>query len=64
VLKPKPRKAVLKTSQHHHIFNLIEGGKLYRAPIDNPGRVLDVGCGTGIWAMDFAEYAPIPAHPS
>lgn len=43
---------------HHHIFNLIDYGKLYKAPISKPGRVLDVGCGTGIWAMDFAD-----AHP-
>ena len=26
------------------------------APIENPQRVLDVGTGTGIWAIDFAEY--------
>jgi ubiquinone/menaquinone biosynthesis C-methylase UbiE len=31
-------------------------GKLYLAPIDNPARVLDVGTGTGIWALDFGEY--------
>jgi len=31
-------------------------GALYRAPINEPGRVLDIGTGTGIWAIDFAEY--------
>jgi len=31
-------------------------GKLYLAPIDNPARVIDVGTGTGIWALDFGEY--------
>lgn len=30
-------------------------GKLYQAPVDKPQRVLDVGTGTGIWAMDFGE---------
>lgn len=40
----------------HHIFSLLLGGKLYLAPIgDNVQRVLDLGTGTGIWAMDFAE---------
>ena len=41
----------------HHIFRLILGGELFLAPIaDKPQRVLDLGTGTGIWAMDFAEY--------
>lgn len=31
-------------------------GALHRAPIDEPRRVLDIGTGTGIWAIDFAEY--------
>lgn len=33
---------------------LFRGG-LYRAPINEPRRVLDIGTGTGIWAIDFAE---------
>jgi len=33
--------------------------ELYLAPIgDNPQRVLDVGTGTGIWAIDFADQFP------
>ena len=39
----------------HHIFLSLLGGKLYTAPLDNPQRVLDVGTGTGLWAIDFAE---------
>jgi ubiquinone/menaquinone biosynthesis C-methylase UbiE len=43
----------------HHIYSLLLGGELYRAPIGkNPQRVLDLGTGTGIWAMDFAELGP------
>ncbi|KAF2634511.1 S-adenosyl-L-methionine-dependent methyltransferase [Massarina eburnea CBS 473.64] len=42
----------------HHIFLLILDGKLYNAPIEAPRRVLDVGTGTGIWAIDFGD-----AHP-
>ncbi|KAK6602534.1 methyltransferase domain-containing protein [Botrytis cinerea] len=42
----------------HHVFNLVLDGKLYLAPIENPQRVLDVGTGTGIWAIDFADQYP------
>ena len=47
----------------HHVYGLVLGGKLYLAPlVDNPQRVLDLGTGTGIWAMDFAEYVYLKLH--
>ncbi|RPA88311.1 S-adenosyl-L-methionine-dependent methyltransferase [Ascobolus immersus RN42] len=42
----------------HHLFNLFMKGELYLAPIKSPKRILDVGCGTGVWAIDIAD-----AHP-
>jgi hypothetical protein len=36
---------------------MLSKGELCRAPIKNPKRVLDLGTGTGIWALDFAELA-------
>lgn len=44
----------------HHIFLLILGGKLYDAPVrpSSLKRVLDIGTGTGIWAIDFADENP------
>ncbi|KFY44981.1 hypothetical protein V494_01234 [Pseudogymnoascus sp. VKM F-4513 (FW-928)] len=43
----------------HHLFLLTMGDRLFLAPIgDNPQNVLDVGTGTGIWAMDFADQFP------
>jgi methylase of polypeptide subunit release factors len=43
----------------HRIWYITLNGKLGLAPIaDNARRVLDLGCGTGSWAIDFAT-----AHP-
>ncbi|OJJ44466.1 hypothetical protein ASPZODRAFT_795024 [Penicilliopsis zonata CBS 506.65] len=43
----------------HHIYGMIFGGRLHLAPLKNfSGRVLDLGTGTGIWAMDFADEYP------
>ena len=44
---------------NHHIFRLIIGGKLFRAPVgSDPHRILDFGTGTGIWAIDVADEFP------
>ena len=41
----------------HHLFTLTFGGKLNIAPIEEIKggirNVLDIGTGTGIWAIDF-----------
>ncbi|KAI3326454.1 S-adenosyl-L-methionine-dependent methyltransferase [Xylariaceae sp. AK1471] len=43
----------------HHCLTLLLDDKLYLAPIaEDAIKVLDIGCGTGIWAIDFAD-----AHP-
>ncbi|KAL8376637.1 hypothetical protein RB595_007647 [Gaeumannomyces hyphopodioides] len=42
----------------HHIMCLALDNKLFLAPVDNPQRLLDVGTGTGIWAIDFADEHP------
>lgn len=41
------RDDVLIYMQLHHVQLVIMDGELYLAPIGNPGRVLDVGTGTG-----------------
>ena len=40
----------------HHILCLARlDGLLYKAPVKEPQRVLDLGTGTGQWAIDFAD---------
>ncbi|KAK2745868.1 hypothetical protein FQN57_003481 [Myotisia sp. PD_48] len=52
----------LESDRHdflQHIYGMLFGGRLIFAPIsDNPTRILDVGTGTGIWAMDVADSYP------
>lgn len=54
----------------HHIWRLLLGGALFTAPLRIPRssepvaegngdfRILDLGCGTGIWAIDMADEYP------
>ncbi|KAK3171323.1 hypothetical protein OEA41_003407 [Lepraria neglecta] len=34
------------------------GNKLFLAPIDKPKRILDIGTGTGIWAIEMGDEYP------
>ena len=46
----------------NHIWSMTLEGKLGLSPLAqknaSPGRVLDVGTGTGIWAIDFGDEHP------
>ncbi|KAH7635576.1 S-adenosyl-L-methionine-dependent methyltransferase [Sordaria sp. MPI-SDFR-AT-0083] len=43
----------------HHVMTLLLDGKLYTAPItDNPENIIDIGTGTGLWAIDMADEFP------
>jgi SAM-dependent methyltransferase len=45
-----------RLDMHHHLATLIIGGRLITAPIGKyPQRILDVGCGTGIWSIDMGK---------
>lgn len=39
----------------HELILTLMDRKLFLSPINNPGRALDLGTGTGIWAIDFGK---------
>ncbi|OGM50929.1 UMTA methyltransferase family protein [Aspergillus bombycis] len=42
----------------HHMLSVILNGELFLAPVKNPQTILDLGTGTGIWAIDVADQFP------
>lgn len=40
---------------HREIFLQLLSGKLHMAPLNTPHNILDIGTGTGIWAVDTAD---------
>ncbi|CAI4216027.1 unnamed protein product [Parascedosporium putredinis] len=43
----------------HHVLLLSLDGKLHKAPLSNDiQKVVDIGTGTGVWAIDFADEYP------
>lgn len=43
---------------HYHALRLSIEDKLFHAPVKEPTSILDVGTGTGIWAVDVADEFP------
>lgn len=46
----------------HHVWNLLLRGHLHKAPLAESGpipeRAIDLGCGTGIWTIEFGDLYP------
>ena len=42
----------------HHVITLLLGGELHLAPLLNPKKILDIGTGTGLWAIEMADRYP------
>lgn len=42
----------------HHVFILLCSGHLHLVPLLKPDKILDLGTGTGIWAMEMADQYP------
>ncbi|KAF2214086.1 hypothetical protein CERZMDRAFT_66779 [Cercospora zeae-maydis SCOH1-5] len=55
---PNDEREADRLDLQHHLLRITYANKLYFAPLQNPKRCLDVGTGTGIWAIDFADEWP------
>ena len=43
----------------HQMVKICMGNKLYQAPIgDKPESIIDIGTGTGIWAIEMGDLFP------
>jgi len=55
---PNDQPEQFRMDMQHRCMYLASGSKLFHAPLESPVRVLDVGTGTGIWAIELAEMHP------
>lgn len=44
---------------YHEIYLVAWNDNLHEAPLTTPHRILDIGTGTGIWAIDMADKYPM-----
>ncbi|KAI5811847.1 S-adenosyl-L-methionine-dependent methyltransferase, partial [Pyronema omphalodes] len=58
-LIPTDEKEQDRLDLNHEITRMAWDEKLHQAPLHEPHRILDIGTGTGIWAIDMAEQYPM-----
>lgn len=55
---PNDEKELDRLDLKHHIMMLLCDDHLHLAPLVNPLRILDIGTGTGIWAIQMGDQYP------
>lgn len=57
---PNDEPEIHRLNTQHWLFTELKGGKLLLAPLAKKDglKILDVGCGTGIWCLQMAEDYP------
>lgn len=55
---PNDEEELDRMDLEHHIFRLMLNNKSTLTPLKNPSKILDLGTGTGIWAIEMAEEYP------
>lgn len=56
-IMPKDKAEGDRLDIQHHLVK-VATGRIYQAPIQRPQAILDVACGTGIWAREMAQKFP------
>jgi ubiquinone/menaquinone biosynthesis C-methylase UbiE len=54
-LLPKDEGEAIRLNMQHRLLREARGGQTYAPPLRHPARVLDVACGTGIWAHELSR---------
>lgn len=52
-LYPNDEQELDRLDMQHHMFKMVMEGRLFRVPLQNPERVLDIGTGSGIWPIEM-----------
>ncbi|GKZ24620.1 hypothetical protein AbraIFM66951_012024 [Aspergillus brasiliensis] len=57
---PNDEREQNRLNMMHYVFKIAMGGQLFLAPVDveQPLRVLDIGTGTGLWAIEVGDLYP------
>ncbi|KAF3905206.1 hypothetical protein ABW21_db0200491 [Orbilia brochopaga] len=55
---PNDEREIDRLDLTHHTMTIALGGKLHRAPLHHPQKILDIGTGSGIWAIEMADLYP------
>lgn len=54
---PFPESEQQRENMKHHMIVALCGNKLHNAPLSDPRKVLDIGTGTGMWAIEIMNRA-------
>lgn len=55
---PNDEQELNRMDIEHHNQRLQMSGALHLCPVEDPEEILDLGTGTGIWAIDMADLYP------
>ncbi|OJD14058.1 hypothetical protein AJ78_05564 [Emergomyces pasteurianus Ep9510] len=57
-LFPNDEREQEREDMKHSMIVKLCGGKLHFAPLDSPQRIIDIGTGTGVWAIEMGDQYP------
>ena len=58
---PNDEPEIQRLKEQHWLLTQVKGGELHKAPLPlkkDGAKVLDIGCGSGIWCTQMAEFYP------